>query len=1172
MTARSKRRTTRPHNQTQREREAQLRLAIRASNVGLWDWDIAGGSVYFSPEWKRQLGYLDEELPNRFEEWESRLHPDDRDRALEQIRSYLADLSPDYQAEFRLRHKDGSYRWIYTRAELLRDSAGEPQRMLGCHLDITERVLAEQRAAAEKQILGLIARNAPSASVLDRLCSVYEGQLSFGASCSILMLDADGIHVRHGAAPSLPDRYIAAIDGSAIGPAAGSCGTAAYLGEQVIVSDIATDPRWRDYRELALRDGLLACWSTPIFSDTGKVLGTFAIYYRETRAPGKSELQLIERATHLASIALGRDLAERSLRESEEKLRLFVEHAPSAIAMFDRNMRYLAWSRRWLGDYGLEKVDLAGRSHYDVFPDLPERWKVIHLRCLDGATEKNEEDPFPRADGTVDWVRWEVRPWRTGGGEIGGLIIFSEVITERKRAEEAVRESEQRYRATFDQAAVGIARVALDGRWLEVNQRLCDIVGYEREELLARTFQDITHPDDLHADLEHVRELLTGEIQTYSMEKRYFRKSGEIVWINLTVALVRAPDGAPKYFVSVVEDINQRKRAEEALQESEERLRLATEAAQVGTWDWDLVANRLRWDPTLLRMFGFEPGRLEGNMEAWLERVHPEDRPRVQATLRNALGDRRLYAEEFRIRGPADKERWIAADGRALGEQNGRAVRMVGVARDITDRKRAEEALQESEAKLRELIDGLGPDNFVGMLSLDGIVLEANRPALAAAGLKRADVLGKPVEQTYWFAYSEPLQRQLRNAVRAAAAGMGFRGDVEIRVAQDTVAWVDLSIQPMRADTGHTPHLAASAVVITERKRVEEALRESEEQYRRIVNLSPDAVTIHQDGRWVFANPAAARILGVEESSQLVGTSLLDFMHPDVHEEVRGRWKQLYEDKQPVDAAELKMVRPDGAVVYLETRAVHVVWQGRPAAQVVARDVTERKLAEGALREYAERLKGLSQRLMEAEETERRNINRELHDRIGQNLSALNLNLNLIRSGLPKPSQRTIEARFDEVQLLVEETTAHVRNVMAELHPPALDDYGLFAALRTYAETRSTQAGVSVLLKTGNAVPRLSQTVELALFRILQEALNNAIKHARPKQIDITLATEGGRVTLAIADDGKGIDPARADAEARSWGLTIMRERAEAIGAQLRIESEPGRGTRVVVEVAGEFP
>jgi PAS domain S-box-containing protein len=138
-----------------------------------------------------------------------------------------------------------------------------------------------------------------------------------------------------------------------------------------------------------------------------------------------------------------RKRAEETLRESREQLRLFVEHTPAPSAMFDRQMRYLAYNQRWTSDYGLGEQDLIGRSHYDVFPEIPERWRDIHQRCLLGAVEKCDEDPFPRADGTLDWVRWEIHPWRNGKGEIGGIIIFSEKITDRKRTEAELMQAQK---------------------------------------------------------------------------------------------------------------------------------------------------------------------------------------------------------------------------------------------------------------------------------------------------------------------------------------------------------------------------------------------------------------------------------------------------------------------------------------------------------------------------------------------------------------------------------------------------------------------------------------------------------------------------------------------------------------------------------------------------------
>jgi PAS domain S-box-containing protein len=180
-------------------------------------------------------------------------------------------------------------------------------------------------------------------------------------------------------------------------------------------------------------------------------------------------------------------------------------------------------------------------------------------------------------------------------------------LEERNQAEAAQRDSEQRFRATFKQAAVGISLVAPAGRLLQVNQKLCDITGFTQAELLDKTFQDITHPDDLQADLILAEQLLEGAIETYSMEKRYLRQDGSIIWVHLTVALARHPDGSPAYFISVIEDIQRRKEVEAALQRKELALKAAQQMAALGSWSWDLRTDLRVWSEEIYRLYGIDP-------------------------------------------------------------------------------------------------------------------------------------------------------------------------------------------------------------------------------------------------------------------------------------------------------------------------------------------------------------------------------------------------------------------------------------------------------------------------------------------------------------------------------------------------------------------------------------
>jgi signal transduction histidine kinase len=234
----------------------------------------------------------------------------------------------------------------------------------------------------------------------------------------------------------------------------------------------------------------------------------------------------------------------------------------------------------------------------------------------------------------------------------------------------------------------------------------------------------------------------------------------------------------------------------------------------------------------------------------------------------------------------------------------------------------------------------------------------------------------------------------------------------------------------------------------------------------------------------------------------------------------------------------------------------------------IMRDITERKQAEEALRVYAARMQDLSKRLMESEETERRNIGRELHDSIGQNLSALSLQLGSIRAYQAKGLPQAAGARLDDAQKLLEATTRQVRNIMAELRPAELDDFGLMAALRSYCADYAKRFDLFVAVTGEDIVPRLVPATEMALFRIAQEALNNVIKHAHAARVEVSLVITPECVTLIVTDDGVGFDLTPRSTAGFSLGIILMKERAEAVGATMRVESAPGQGARVVVEAA----
>ena len=291
----------------------------------------------------------------------------------------------------------------------------------------------------------------------------------------------------------------------------------------------------------------------------------FHIHAVPVMAPDRSVYEWVGANTDITE----RRRAEEALKESENQLRLFVEHTPASVAMFDREMRYLLTSRRWLKDYQLGGQDIIGRSHYDVFPEIPERWKAIHRRCLAGAVETCEEDFMDRPDGTTDWIRWDIRPWYLARGGVGGVIMFTEVITERKMAEKAMRESQERYRNVVETQNELICRNLPDSTLTFVNDAYCRYFGRSREQLIGTKFLELipeTARQEVFANIAMLCKY--PETKTSEHEHTVLKPDGTIGWQRWTNHVLADAKGQVIEIQGVGRDVTERKRAEEELKKA----------------------------------------------------------------------------------------------------------------------------------------------------------------------------------------------------------------------------------------------------------------------------------------------------------------------------------------------------------------------------------------------------------------------------------------------------------------------------------------------------------------------------------------------------------------------------------------------------------------------------
>jgi PAS domain S-box-containing protein len=417
-----------------RRSEEYLRLTIDTIPTFAWCNRPDGSNEFLNQRWLDYTGLSIEAA--RDWGWKVAIHPEDLPRLLDVWQKLLVSGEPG-EWEARLRRFDGVYRWFLFRVEPLFDETGNIVKWYGTNTDIDDRKWAEAVLAAEKKILELITGNNSVATILEALCRLVEERFS-GSLCAVLFLDADGERLRKGIAPSFPPDFMAAVDGVNIGPRVGSCGTAAYRKETVIVSDINTDPLWADYRELALAYGLQAGWSTPMLSAQETVLGTFAIYSREPRSPTPQECKLLEQFAHIASVAIEHTRAQESLRRSEAKYRDLIDVSPDAIYIIDTDLTYVLANPAGAELAGCTQEELIGTPIAETF--VPEERPLLPARMELMKTEPylRFERKFVRRSGDI--VPVEVSLTTVRGRYLQAVLRD---ISERKRSEEALRASEQ---------------------------------------------------------------------------------------------------------------------------------------------------------------------------------------------------------------------------------------------------------------------------------------------------------------------------------------------------------------------------------------------------------------------------------------------------------------------------------------------------------------------------------------------------------------------------------------------------------------------------------------------------------------------------------------------------------------------------------------------------------
>ncbi len=755
------------------------------------------------------------------------------------------------------------------------------------------------------------------------------------------------------------------------------------------------------------------------------------------------------------------------------------------------------------------------------------------------------------------------------GRNVGRVLNFRDV-TEHRRAEDRLREAEEKYRTLVESipAAVYIDAADESMETHYVSPYIETLIGVTPEEYLGDPTVWERHllPEDRAGA---VRAYHAGRRsgKPFAFEYRVRHRDGRVAWIRDEVKPVLDAGGRVLFLQGVSYDLTTVKEAEQTVRQSEALLRATVEATTDGILVVGSDGQTLHANVRFARMWGIPPDMLARG-----------DDDEMLAYVLGQLVDPEAFVARVRELYASDRESLDTIafkDGRVFERhslplvQDGAIAGRVWVFRDVTERQRADEQLREAEARYRSLVEQTPAVTYVEEVSGDTSIVFVSSQIEKLVGVTPEEWGGK--DWARWI-HPDDLDRVIAEAARANETHQPFRVEYRLLDRHGGSVWVRDEAVFLGEKPDGTLRWQGIIVDITERKQAEEALREAEARFRTLVEQIPAVLYVDRPDdslQTIYVSPQVEPMLGVSAEAWVADPHLWDrHLHPDDRERTLEEYLRFFRTGQP-SASEYRWVRPDGKVLWLHDRAAFVRDErGEPLfLQGVIFDITERKEAEEELRRNMQLLAGahaerrrLLARLVAAQEEERRRIAEDIHDDPIQKMAAVGIRLGSVGEHLAgdEEGRRLMASLEGNVQLAI----TRLRHLMFELRPPALDREGLAAALRQELDELARDAGVATSFR-GRLAKEPSETTRNMAFRIAQEALVNARKHAGATRIDLLLEDRKEGLFVRIRDDGAGFPPDATTTTPGHLGLTTMRERASLAGGWLRLESAPGEGTTV---------
>jgi len=1042
---------------------AQLRLAVEVLQAGFWSWDVPANRWQWSPQLKRTLGYAADDLEAlTYEGWRELIHPQDRPGVLDAFQRFLQGMSSHFEREYRLRHRDGSHRWMLDQAEAQRDATGRVLRVDGAAIDVHERRRAEQALRESEERFEMAVR-ATDVGIWDydlRDGTAYWSPrlkqiLGYDESEPVGGLEAwrDRLH---------PDdlKLVAA---------------AAEPFFQGRVPTYETECRIRR------RDGAflwIAVRGVSVRDEQGRVqrvVGSMAdITLRrvgEEQLRRRNEAETILAAVSMQFVNLPCSEIDHAIDRALQSVGEFFDVDRSYVFLLADDGATMSNVYEWCADGVPSVIESLQDLPLDEFPWIMGRLRgmqTVRIASLDDLppAARRERAEFEReqirslinvplchSGGLIGFVGFDsvrqTRHW--SNDEIRSLRILSSVLAnalQRRRSEELLRQSEQRFRLAFEEGPLGTCIVAPDLGYLQVNRAYAEMLGYQPEELVGRNVRELTHPDDFPILWKQGLQMLRHERAATVADARYRRRDGQYLWVRITATAVRDRQGRMLYGLGMIQDITQQKEAERLLQVQKE---LAAALSAVS----DLTVALNICLGMALAASGMDSGAI----------YLVDERGGLELRAQQGLSEAAL--RQARYFPPQSPPAELVRGGRPA-------------------------------FALQPAVDGPAGDGIARMVA-HVPVLHEGRP-IASLHISTASTGEIPLPA--------------RTALEAIAAQVG------------------------------------TALV---RLQAEQALQRSEARLRTLVENLPDFVLIVEaDGTVLFLNRGGPEVSAVDA----VGRKVFEFVREEYADVLAAALRTALCEDRPQN---LQVQSFDGR--WYESRLVPLSEPGEPRrGLLIGTDITQRRKADEQLRVEQQLLR----QLLELHERDRKMIAYEIHDGLAQDLAGTLFHLQAYAEMADKDASPSREL-LDMTVRLLSTSIAEARRLISGLRPPVLDESGVVVAVEYLVGEAQERGCPPVSFLVDVQFDRLAFPLENAIFRIVQEALNNACRYSESPRIELRLTQVVGRVQISVEDWGRGFRPD--DVAENRFGLRGIRERARLLGGSAEVHSAPGAGARIFVDL-----